>query len=455
MSSREPYGLAPSFERAIVTLACRNQAFYSRIGHQLDTELLSDPIAQRALQMAQLIGKERGNGPTSFGIVTQRMTRLMQDGRVTQEQINEVIDMFDEALEHGLPSLEDAVGEMAPVLRIRKHDEAVQVAIEQLGKAGDMTSVADMIQEAAEIGNVKRTVGINYEDAFDEMAHISDVDRLSSGIPELDHALDGGPARGETCLFCGGAGDGKSMMLTQFAAQAACNGFNVSYATLEISRARTWARIIANVTGVPTNSVLNGSRHKALELWKELQPKLGKIRVEYFTGGATQIEDIFNFVEANEQTDGERYEITIIDYMDWVVLEEAKRKTPYQDAQAIGNKARVWNEQRGGWLLSASQAVRRAPGKRRRLDIDDGADSQHKVRVTDLWITLNTSADHSTIEMFVAKNRNGSSRGTTGPLPTAWEIARPAPVLREIGFTTTMSSLEALLNSTERRGLFE
>jgi hypothetical protein len=90
---------------------------------------------------------------------------------------------------------------------------------------------------------------------------------------------------------------------------------------------------------------------------------------------------------------------------------------------------RIHADTRKTWTWTASQMVRRGKGDKKRVaDIDDGADSQGKVRVADLVITLNPREDATLMEWFVPKFRLGRSMTRVGPLPV--DFAHGSMVMR-------------------------
>jgi hypothetical protein len=434
VSGQELYNLDPAFERSLVTITCSKPQFFARIGEVINPELLNIEPATLSLRAAQAIAKSTGSGPDSLCIITQRLRLWHHEGNVTQEQIDDVMDMFDESLDAGLPSEEIVLGEIVPVLQRRIRDKATRMAIDELGKHGDMLSVADLITRASRLGDSTVTSDGSFvgDEAFDEIAAIASLDRLPTGITELDVELQGGFERGSLFVFAGGAGDGKSIALAQCAAEAALHGYNVAYATLELSRARTLTRIMANITAIPIDALLNGSMEKARRRFSYIEDTrdMGFFKVEYFTAGATTLEDIKLWVARLEQKYKTKIHAVVVDYGDLLTLLEAERKGGYVDMGVIFGGFRVWMEATGRWGISGSQSKRKER-KQRRITIDDLADSQHKARVADGIITLNVKDEGESIELFIAKNRNGISRRTVGPLPTDWDCARLAPTNRD------------------------
>ena len=74
---------------------------------------------------------------------------------------------------------------------------------------------------------------------------------------------------------------------------------------------------------------------------------------------------------------------------------------------------------------TASQATRKKD-RHKRLDLNDTADSMHKVRVADLGVTLNykEDSDPPMMTLFCAKHRTGKSRFEVGPLPVGYEFGQ-------------------------------
>jgi len=384
--------------------------------------------------------------------VSQRIRWWVEQGKATQEQLNEVDDMFDEVLDgKGMPDEEDAIAEIVPILKRRMHDTAVELAIEAIGHQRDFSQVSKLIDKSERLGKANTSIGVGLESAFEEISTIRQLPRLRCGIPELDGALEGGPELGTSFIYLGSSGDGKSVMLVQSAAEALIQGYNVAYATLEISVPRTFARLIANITGVPINGILNGSRHLAEERYEKINRwldnrdrPLGMFRIEEFPANDTTIADIKAWVERIEKETGKKIHVVVIDYLDRCTLAKSKlQKDSYTNMLLVYEDFRRWMDDPDSkdikrWGLSASQAVRRNSGQRKTkpnrkgsgpklLDIDDGADSQNKVRVTDGMVTLNVSFDGKEITFFIGKNRHGNARAQVGPLPTAWACGRIAP----------------------------
>lgn len=431
-TEREPYNLDPAFEEDLVTLLCCRQRLFNRLAGEIHVECLGDKYAQLALQAAKAIAHDVGQGPSSLQIVAQRLRRWKEEGKVTQKQINEVMDIFDEAEDRGLPDEEDVVNEMKPILKRRLQGEAVREAIDTFGKQGEMSDISKKLERSERIGDGNFSTGIALGGALDEIREAAFMERMALGIPELDVRLEGGPERGSLFCFAGGPGDGKSMALVQTAANSMLQGTNVAYLTLELNRARTWARIISNITGIPINALIEGKLDKAERFLADLEHQLGALHVEYFTPQVTTVADMKDYVHRVEDKIGEEIAHVVCDYADKMCVADPKGE--YIDMRDVFEGYRIWMEESQRWGTTASQAKRRDSKKHRIIEIDDLADSQHKARVVDGVITLNVGEDEEgdrQCKMHVAKNRNGEAGFIVGPLPCDFACARIAPVNRD------------------------
>jgi hypothetical protein len=435
----DPYYLDPTFERAVVMMCCSRPAFWGRIGYALDPDCLQLEPAKRALRACRQIAGETHRGPESPMIVLQHMRRWADEGKPdgTLAKIREVALLFDDASEVGLVSDDAATATLKPILARRMKDEAVLQAIEERGKDGNFSNVVKLIDKANRLGDTNTDVGIRLGSAsIAEIERRRTLDRLSTGIWELDAIIDGGMRRGCLGLFVGGPGDGKSMALSHAAAHAIRgNGgpelFTV-YATLELPPADVLARIKANLTGIATNSILaEPSRVAPLLAAMPLAPLI----VQEFTPQATTMADIEAWVEKCEAEVGRRVDVVVTDYGDKLAVPKTtskdERESGYQQGRVVFERMRLFAHETGRWHWSASQATRpekgKAKGVHRSLDLGDVADSMHKVRVADLVVTINTLENG--IKWFVAKNRFGTGKVGTNPTPADFECGRVSPIM--------------------------
>jgi hypothetical protein len=428
--AKDAYWLDEGFERAVVTLAASNKRFYGRIANALDPECLNQEPAKIAMRAIKAVARDLGQGPSSPMLVLQRLRRWMDEGRLSLDKIKDVAAMFDTAMDSGLPEEDAAVVELKPLLARRMKSEAVQAAIDDYGRDGNFTQATKLIEKANRLGDTNTSVGIMLGAAsYDEIEKLKHLERLSTGILELDDALDGGLRRGSLGLLLGGSNDGKSMGLSHLGAHGIRHGLFVLYATLELPPADVLARVKANLTGIPINAILADP----LLVKPTLQNMpLGPFIVQEFTPQATTMNDIEDWVESCEEQVGRQIDLLVTDYGDKLSAPKNAGKDGehgYGAGRIVFERMRIYANEghKGGkiWHWSAAQATRQKD-KRKKLDLNDVADSMHKVRVADLVLTLNLD---EMMTINIAKNRYGRARQAVGPLPPDFEIGRIAPIM--------------------------
>lgn len=312
------------------------------------------------------------------------------------------------------------------------------MAAAEMGKAGGMSKVIAAAEAADRIGVADRgNVGVAMGTAAaDEIRRIQNLSRLPMGITELDGYLDGGLAKAALGCVIGGAGDGKSIFLIQAAAAALRCGKDVAIATLELPESMQHVRLLSNLTGLPINQILDGGVDHAMLVWEstmaEVEHRHGRrphLHVREFAAYSTHVGDILAWVSEVEDHTGCPVELVVTDYADKIGAKQRARKetSDYDTGREVYEALRKDAVDRGRWHWTAAQSKRRADGKRKTKDLDDVADSMHKIRIADLVITLNVEEDDQgmrQISYFVAKHRVGDSRRSIGPYPVDYATGR-------------------------------
>ena len=436
MEVEEGYGFTPDFEAAVITLACRSPRFYGRIGHALHPLQLSSDSASWALKAAHAIAKTLGHGPDNTVLVMQRLNNWKHEGKISADVVSNVLDFFEYADDVGVPSEESVIHELAPVIKRRQEKNALSAAINSYNKGGDLSLLVDAVAQAARLGEVDVSIGTKLGmSSFDDIASMRHLDRLPTGIDDLDLMIDDGLGRGSLGIFIGGSGDGKSMALSQIAAFGLMEGLHVAYATLELPEPHVLGRIKAALTSVEIIDIMRGDPYDedARTRLDSLGDDLGTGIVKEFTPHATTVSDISEWLKTCEDANGRPVDLLVVDYGD-KLASPSKKDSEYNAMRVVFEGLRILALERRMWCWTAAQSTRRGNknkmNKKVRLDLDDVADSMHKVRVADLIVTLNVSETETgsrDIEFFVAKNRTGKSRFVVGPLPTEFNFGRIAP----------------------------
>lgn len=435
----DPYGFDPRYERDLVTSVCSRPAAYSRVGALIDAKLLGSPACTLAVQAAQAVAHDSGKGPSSCSLVVQRLARWRDEGRIPQERIEEVLALFDAAMDAGLPDVDGLVAEAAAVLKRRAQQKVVEQSMAAYAKRGSMADVAKAAAAVDSIGVSGMEDGALLNvDSFAGIDSLRLMERLPTGCPEFDNVLGGGFPRGMT-MFLGREKAGKSLVLSSIAAQGFYNGLHVAVATLELGEELQQARVIANLTGVPIDEILAGKMDVAKERLLAMAPKFGVMAIRYFAPSVTQVSHLHEWLDQREQKVGRKVDLFVLDYV--TKLNGGGDRKRYEELEQVGDLLRERAMERRSYVISAGQARRPQAGKKKKLDTDDTADSMHLVRSPDLVIAMRMSEDDTDsddakgqVDYFVAAGRLSKDRIGTGPLPVDRACGRMFPIAREEGW---------------------
>ena len=435
------YPFTPMFERAVVYFACSSARFYKRIGAQVHAECLTSAVATLALSAAHSWNKTHGAPPTRASVVLQQLRTWMHEGKVTQEKIAEVSAYFD-AHEDDVkaPPEEDTVRALVPILQDRMRLTAVRLVGEGAMKRSgvEIQRALDVLATVDRLGAVETANDAMSIDAsgLAFLASSRKVDRIYTGIMELDEALGGGAPVPLLATFLGGTGDGKTAAMVQVMCAAAMQGVCSAYATLEPPKDELLARTLANLSEVAVDKL----RFNAAGLMRDEQEKIaqvfarggvGAMRVREFTPGVTTVADIKAWVAEEEQAFGRPFQCVLIDYDAKLSAGKKNGESSYRDAKLIYEALYAWQKEESKQVWTGSQARRREKGKRTLYGLDDFADSQEKPRAVDLVVALNVDEDQSTntrmVTISTPKYRFGTPR-VLPALPTDFAISRLAPV---------------------------
>lgn len=431
-AAEQPYEWAPGFEAALVHLTCTSADVYAKVGALLEPKCLSTKAATLAVTAAQAIGTDLGRGPVSTVVVLQRLARWRDEGKVSHEQLNEVCALFDAAEDAGLPPPEAVLAEAAEVIKRRDSLRFVQRSMDIHAKHGDFNELAKEAARIAAIGTQAHTGGLVLDlAAFAAVKRINELNKVSTGCLEFDAVTLGGLPIGYT-MFIGKEKAGKSLVLASLAASAWLQGGNVALATLELDEEWQVARVLSNLTGVPTRFIADGTRLKEAEtLYGEQFAKhVGSLRVRYFEPD-TPAEQITTWFDEVAESTGRPLTLGVVDYSDLVGAPGGgavgKTSGDYGAQKLVMRHLRGHARTHKYAGVSAAQATR-GKSEDGELDLDQVADSKHKTRIPDLVIAMRMGADDKDfVDYYVAAARNGKDRQGTGKLPVDRDRCRMFP----------------------------
>jgi hypothetical protein len=120
-----------------------------------------------------------------------------------------------------------------------------------------------------------------------------------------------------------------------------------------------------------------------------------------------------------------RYDVLIVDYADKLGWPKEFKGT-YEGQNHVFEALLHGTRERNVWTWTASQAKRRDKKKSKNglLRMEDVADSMHKVRNSDVVLTLNPTADYSLVRVLLDKHRTGVSGFLSELMPTNFAYGR-------------------------------
>jgi archaellum biogenesis ATPase FlaH len=441
----EPYGLALAFEQAVAALCCQRPRFWETVGHAIDPAALGSAAGRLALEAVRACSVDYGQGPDNPVLVVQRLARWREEGTVTTEQIREVVDALEEAADRGLPSDEAAAAEMVPVLRRRAEGAAVRKAIDVYGKRKDLAPVVEDLQAAQRLGIATGRLGHRLGPAaYDMVRNAQHLSRLPLGISELDTELEGGIAEKCIALIAGAGGVGKSILCVHASGSWLELGLFVAVATYEVSTIHYFARLMATLTGIPTNGILDGRLEEAEAKVASLRLP-GVFRIDEFAPGSGSPEALQAWVERMEAEEHRPLDVLIVDYLDKVGRPGKEHQAPNHEKITRNMELLSgWVQRKPGmvgktggprWILSPTHLKNKnARGRRggvakdQHADVDDFSGSSGKGRDMDVGIVM--VKDDAGILFTCPKNRFGPQGFSVGPLPCDLSCAQVAPVVR-------------------------
>lgn len=428
--SAEPYGFDARMEKVIAYYASTSPSFWSRTLHAIDPSLMEYEPARKVLEAARAIANDLGHGPDDIRVVTQRLARWTNDGRITRDEREGIFEMLDGTSFN--PPPEDSVeAEIVPVIQGKMRIEAALAATSAISKNEGMERTSEIIEKAQALGKSTENIGTSFgAEAFESIRRAKMATRIPTGIQELDEKLDGGLINKGLGVAVAGPGGGKSIFLSHLCAYLMSQGHFVAYATLEIPESLVHARIIANLTGVPIKGVMNGSLEIAQRKLFDMALE-GDVQVADFPAKATTVRDLKQWVHKIQDKKRRKLTCLFVDYGDKLVAKVSNdTNNEYRDMGTVFEGMRVKlavEEEMGVWTASQSRAREERKAGTKKIDIEHIADSMHKVRIADLLVTLNYNEDQHTLGLFTAKHRVGESRHMCGPFAVDWATGRITP----------------------------
>lgn len=441
---KQRYPLTRSAAMLVAYAEATNPRFHELLGHAIEYERIPWPDASLLISAAQEIARENEQPAASTVAVIQQLRLRVNAGKLSLEDLQSASDLLD-AVEDcgGITDMEGLINTVAPAIRGVATMAALEATIQSVGVKPDPVEAAERFAAVAQIGKGRIAKGTRLAWTPTQIAAAAAstvTDPLPTGIPELDVVLGGGTERAALAVFLGNPGDGKSLALCHVAATSIWEGRKVAYVSAELAELQVIQRVQCNVLNMTAVDLAmnpqEGARRAAL-LNGFLPTPIGDMRTLYVTpkvGSVAQIRQWLKDLKRDEDWDPD---VLLVDYADklgtsgggffanaargsYVVQGEI-----YQHLRDLVVELNCW-----GW--TASQTTGRQ-GRKKKLDIEDIADSMEKARICDTLIAIVRNDDDVSGGMCrfrLPKRRNGMAHQEVGPLTMDPEHGRMVTLCR-------------------------
>ncbi len=440
---KQRYPLTRGAAMQVAYAEATNPRFHELLGHAIEYERIQWEDAGHIISAAQEVARNNESPCASTVAVIQQLRLRVNAGKLSLEDLQKASDLLD-AVEDvgGITDLDGLISTVTPAIKGVATMDALEQTIQSMGQRADPAEAAEKFSAVANLGKARVSMGSVASWSATQIAAAAAstiTDPLPTGIPELDVALGGGTERASLGVFLANSGDGKSLCLCHVASESIWCGHQVAYVTAELSEAQILQRVFCNVlnmTAVDLAMNPTEGERRAQMLDSFLPQALGAFRVLYLTPKVGTVAQIRQWLkDLAKGPSGFKPTVLLVDYADKLAAKASgtgDAKGSYQEQGAIYQQLRdlIVDENLWGW--TASQTTGRQ-GRKKKLDIEDIADSMEKARICDTLVAIVRNDDdvvNGQCRFRLPKRRNGVAHGEVGPLVMDPERGRMVTITR-------------------------
>lgn len=456
MSDADPYKMSPAFEAQVVRLMATNRRFFNSIRRGIDADGFTDPDAKVIVKACFSVFEETGEGPGAEEIVVQQLHHLCHEiGKITIDSALSALDYLEDAGE--APSLDpdQVMKVLLPQIRERMKMDALKDGL----MGSDVLEMRRKLEVVDQIGYVESDLGGRLGvNVFDSMKAMTMLDRMSSGVLELDNVLMGGFPRQQFFCYLGGSNAGKSTALGQTAAAAVRSRGLVIVATNELPKEMWKAKVMGDLTDVPFQQIMSGRSNIARRRYEERSGDWGTLYVKDIPSGLTTPADLDDWRKEVEDKEGRAVDMLLVDYADRMT-DGKKTASDYSMFAGIYNGLADMAKAHNMVVGTASQSKYNDGKKSAYLTLDHFADSRHKGRIANIVVSLNwiedkDAEDEKSYWLYIAKQKLGKSDVPVGPITPDFEFGRISTLPKRVRDGASIEDhLAALDAESEVKGL--
>ena len=436
MAANVKYALSPLVEYQLVYATSTQPRFFQKVGYAIEASKLPTEAAGLLISAAQQLSQ---TAPVKdFAHPAQLIRQWVQQGKYTNDQLNAAIDyaILAEDLAHS--DLDILTSLVVPLVKRSRHKDAVEGIISDFGKGVPVERALKQLTDISEIGSRSHNVGVTMSGSFDDIVAAAEAgsikNPLPTGILEIDAMLRGGLEEAALGVVMANSGDGKSLFLGHAASEAMWRGLDVGYITLELGEGLVQQRIYCNLLNM-TAQELKDNTQEAVRRYQLAKQKIGmgNLKVAYLSPKVTTPAHVREWVRS-VCDENFTCDVLIVDYADKMAAGKGKAQRSYEEMEVVYQALRDITAEHSEcrWLWTATQS-RGRESRKKKLGLEDVADSMNKIRIADLVMAIYRTEEDCTndlIRFTLPKRRNAAAHGEVGPLPMDAEHGRIVTVGR-------------------------
>lgn len=261
--SEYPYGT--EFQLKLLALAFREPKFINEYEQVLaptyfDTDEFKH-LAKIALEHFRNYGQS-----IDTGLVFDAIDSYCRSNRFSEAVKDRLVNTFGKLVDEDLSSGEWVRDKALQFAQSQAVKEALVRGVRSIDDTENFPKIIADLESAIGMNAPKRS-SVNFRDIAHEIPSIlretsvySRANRIPTGIPTIDDAMFGGPARRKLGLIMAPSGVGKSHMLTNLGANAIRYGFSVFHFTFgDMEDIEVLVRYAGNFTGINTQNIFSGN----------------------------------------------------------------------------------------------------------------------------------------------------------------------------------------------------
>jgi replicative DNA helicase len=402
-----------AFQEQLAAHYFRDDVFVSAAGSLVLPDYFDDPNLQGLVAVQQSYLKAYGVTCTAKTFV-QWLQAEIAAKRAKIADMTEAKRLLGIIYTHSLQDRQFVLDKIVQFARRQAITQSTLDLVDAIdaGKDDLIDKALHSVEEAKNVGAADTATAVDYNSTYQDrkarrkarMNGSNSVLGITTGNAELDKQLTPhlGWGRKELSILMGPPKSGKTAALISFGLAAARAGYNVFYASHEVSEDIIGERSDACISGVPLKQLATRESDvdQAMVAW-DANPGLGKFIVQAFPMRTCKVSDLHRILKKYE-AQGISFDVIITDYLGIMKPEQHytdKRFGLAEIGQDLRGLATIFNAA----VITGYQTNRTGTQKASRTVSDgtDAADDYEVVRTADVLLTINRTEDDRDNGQFV------------------------------------------------------